>query len=65
MRNAGRVLTRCMILNHVWQYDFDGNDNVLDVYISYLRRKIDKGYSSPLIQTMRGVGYRMAADHAI
>jgi len=65
MRNAGRVLTRSMILNHVWQYDFEGNDNVLDVYISYLRRKIDKGFSSPLIHTLRGVGYRMAADHAI
>jgi DNA-binding response OmpR family regulator len=65
MRNAGRVLTRSMILNHVWQYDFDGNDNVLDVYISYLRRKIDKGYSSPLIHTVRGAGYRMAADHVI
>jgi len=65
MRNAGRALTRSMILNHVWQYDFGGNDSVLDVYISYLRRKIDKGFSSPLIHTLRGVGYRMAADHAI
>ena len=59
MRNAGRVLTRSMILDHVWQYDFDGNDNVLDVYISYLRRKIDKGRTDPLIQTVRGVGFRM------
>lgn len=62
MRNAGRVLTRSMILEHVWQYDFDGNDNVLDVYISYLRKKIDRGRAPSLIQTMRGVGYRMA-DH--
>lgn len=45
MRNAGRVMTRYQILEHVWQYDFDGNDNVLDVYISYLRGKIDKGRS--------------------
>lgn len=59
MRNAGRVMTRSMILDHVWQYDFDGNDNVLDVYISYLRRKIDKGYAQPLIHTLRGVGFKM------
>jgi DNA-binding response OmpR family regulator len=64
MRNAGRVLTRSMILEHVWQYDFDGNDNVLDVYISYLRNKIDKRSASPLIHTVRGVGYTMAVDDA-
>lgn len=61
MRNAGRVLTRSMILDHVWQYDFEGNDNVLDVYISYLRRKIDKGHAQPLIHTLRGVGFKMGA----
>jgi len=59
MRNAGRVLTRSMILEHVWQYDFEGNDNVLDVYISYLRRKIDKEHGQPLIHTARGMGFRM------
>jgi DNA-binding response OmpR family regulator len=59
MRNAGRVVTRSMILEHVWQYDFGGNDNVLDVYISYLRGKIDRGHGRPLIHTVRGVGYRM------
>ncbi len=62
MRNAGRVLTRSMILEHVWQYDFDGNDNVLDVYISYLRGKIDKGFSIPLIHTVRGAGYRLERE---
>ena len=62
MRNAGRTLTRSLILEHVWQYDFDGNDNVLDVYIGYLRRKIDKSRPTSLIQTVRGVGYRMEAD---
>ncbi len=62
MRNVGRVLTRSMIMEHVWQYDFGGNDNVLDVYISYLRRKIDKGHSTPLIHTIRGVGYRIGGD---
>jgi DNA-binding response OmpR family regulator len=57
MRNAGRVLTRSAILEHVWQYDFEGNDNVLDVYISYLRGKIDRGPVRPLIHTVRGTGY--------
>jgi DNA-binding response OmpR family regulator len=58
MRNEGRTLVRSMILDHVWHYDFDGSDKVLDVYISYLRKKIDSGDRS-LIQTVRGVGYRM------
>jgi DNA-binding response OmpR family regulator len=61
MRNAGRVLTRSMILEHVWQYDFEGRDNVLDVYISYLRSKVDKYHAHPLIHTVRGVGFRMEA----
>lgn len=64
MRNKGRVLTRAMILEHVWQYDFEGNDNILDVYISYLRGKIDRGQPTRLIHTVRGVGYRMAHDDA-
>jgi len=59
MRNAGRVLTRTMILDHVWEYDFEGNDNVLDVYIGYLRRKIDKGHAQPLLHTVRGVGFKL------
>lgn len=58
MRNAGKTLPRSVILDHVWQYDFAGNDNVLDVYIGYLRAKIDKG-RAPLIHTARGVGYRL------
>ena len=64
MRNAGRVLTRALILDHVWEYDFEGHDNVLDVYISYLRTKIDRGHKTPLIHTVRGVGYRMDAEGA-
>jgi DNA-binding response OmpR family regulator len=60
MRNAGRTLTRSMILQHVWDYDFDGNDKVLDVYVSYLRRKIDLGGPS-FIETIRGMGYRLRA----
>jgi two-component system, OmpR family, response regulator len=56
--NAGRVLTRSQILDHVWQYDFGGDGTVLETYISYLRRKIDR-FDPPLIQTVRGVGYVM------
>ena len=62
MRNAGRVLTRSMILQCVWEYEFDGSANVLDVYISYLRAKIDRRHSHPLIHTVRGVGFRMSDD---
>lgn len=60
MRNAGQVLTRSLILEHVWQYDFAGNDNVLDVYIRYLRNKIDKGENHPLLHTVRGVGFELS-----
>ncbi len=60
--NAGRVLSRNQILDHVWQYDFGGHATVVETYISYLRKKIDK-LGPPLIQTVRGVGYslRLAA----
>ena len=58
MRHAGQTMPRSVILDHVWQYDFAGQDNVLDVYIGYLRAKIDKG-REPLIHTSRGVGYRL------
>ena len=54
--NAGRVLTRSQILDHVWHYDFGGDASVLETYVSYLRRKVDK-YDPSLIQTVRGVGY--------
>ncbi|RYG34167.1 response regulator transcription factor [bacterium] len=60
MRNEGKVLNRASILEHVWQYHFNGNDNVLDVYIGYLRGKIDKGFDNSLIHTVRGVGFQMA-----
>ena len=62
MRNAGRVLTRSMIMEHVWQYDFGRNNNVLDVYIGYLRGKIDRNHSPALIRTERGVGFYLSAD---
>ena len=59
MRNVGRVLTRSMIAEHVWNIDFDTETNVIDVYVTYLRNKIDKGETPKLIHTVRGVGYVM------
>jgi two-component system OmpR family response regulator len=56
MANSGRVLSKAQILDHVWQYDFDGNSNIVESYISYLRRKIDDR-DPRLIHTLRGVGY--------
>jgi len=62
MRNAGRVLTRPMITQHVWDLDFDTFTNVIDVYISYLRNKIDRGRERNLIQTVRGSGYMLRSE---
>lgn len=62
MRHAGRVCPRSVILDHVWQYDFNGSDNVVDVYIGYLRSKIDKGFAKPLIHTVRGIGFKVATE---
>lgn len=63
MRHPNRVLPRSVILDHVWDYDFQGSDNVLDVYIMYLRNKLDKGHATRLIHTVRGVGFRLGAEH--
>ncbi len=60
MRNAGRSITRSMIIEHVWNLTFDTTTNVVDVYINYLRRKIDDGHSTKLIHTARGVGYGLS-----
>ena len=57
MDNAGRVVTRTMLLEQVWDYHFDPQTNVIDVHISRLRGKIDKGFDQPLLQTVRGAGY--------
>jgi DNA-binding response OmpR family regulator len=57
LRNPGRVLTRTMIAEHVWDYSFDSNTNVIDVYVTYLRKKIDAGRELKLLHTVRGVGY--------
>jgi len=57
LRNPGRVLTRTMIADHVWDYNFDSMTNIIDVYVNYLRRKIDSDREHKLIHTVRGVGY--------
>ena len=57
MKNAGQVVTRTMLLENVWDYHFDPQTNVIDVHISRLRSKIDKGFEEPLVHTMRGAGY--------
>ena len=62
MRHAGRVVTRTMLLEGVWNYHFDAQTNVIDVHISRLRQKVDKDFDSPLIHTVRGSGYMLALD---
>ena len=59
MRNPDKVLTRTMISEHVWDYHFDSMTNVIDVYVNYLRKKIDKDFEPKLIHTLRGIGYMM------
>jgi DNA-binding response OmpR family regulator len=60
MRNAGRPMTKSLIIEHVWDIHFDAVSNVVEVHVNSLRNKIDKGFSVPLINTVRGVGYVMA-----
>ena len=62
LRNQGRVLTKTMILSHVWGYNFDPGTNVVDVLVSRLREKIDRDFEPKLLQTVRGVGYVMKAN---
>jgi two-component system OmpR family response regulator len=59
LRNKGRVVTRTMLLENVWDYTFDPQTNLIDVHISRLRQKIEKNFNGPLIETVRGAGYRM------
>jgi DNA-binding response OmpR family regulator len=61
MRHPGQVLSRTQITDHVWRYDLDSLSNVVDIYIHYVRDKIDRGFSPPLIKTVRGVGYKIQA----
>ncbi len=61
MRNAGRVVTKTMILNHVWDYSFDPQTNVVDVLVCRLPNKVDKDFAPKLIRTIRGMGYVLEA----
>lgn len=61
LRHAGQVVTRTMLLEGVWNYHFDPQTNVIDVHISRLRGKIDKGFDRPLLHTVRGAGYKLSA----
>ncbi len=60
MRHPGQVLTRQQIMDHVWGYDYETMTNVVDIYVHYLRNKMEKGFSTTLIRTVRGVGYSIA-----
>jgi two-component system copper resistance phosphate regulon response regulator CusR len=62
LRNPEKVLTRTMISEHVWDYHFDSMTNVVDVYVNYLRKKIDKDFEPKLIHTLRGIGYMMKRE---
>ena len=59
MQHAGQVLSRGQIMDQVWGYDFASVANVVDIYVHYLRNKIDRGQSKQLIKTVRGIGYRL------
>lgn len=63
IRNRGRVLTKSQIAEHVWNLDFEYNTNIIEVYIRFLRRKIDDGYQNKLIHTLRGSGYMLKDKH--
>jgi two-component system copper resistance phosphate regulon response regulator CusR len=65
MTNAGRVLSRTMIIDHVWDQSFDGMTNIVDVYVRHLRSKVDEGNERKLIQTVRGIGYRIDEEPCV
>jgi DNA-binding response OmpR family regulator len=62
LRNQGDVMSKREILNHVWDYDFEGDPNIVEVYIRHLRNKLDRPFDRASIQTMRGAGYRLVTD---
>ncbi|MEH6590897.1 MAG: response regulator transcription factor [Halioglobus sp.] len=64
LRHKGQVVTRAMLLEHVWGYHFDPQTNVIDVHVSRLRQKIDRDFATPLLVTVRGAGYRLGAESA-
>jgi two-component system OmpR family response regulator len=61
-RNAGQVVTRTMMIEKIWNYHFDPGSNVVDVHMSRLRRKIEDGFPSPILHTVRGAGYKLSPD---
>jgi two-component system OmpR family response regulator len=61
-RNAGQVVTRTMMLEKIWNYHFDPGSNVVDVHIGRLRRKLEEGFATPILHTVRGAGYRLSVD---
>lgn len=61
-RNAGQVVTRTMMIEKIWNYHFDPGSNVVDVHIGRLRRKLEDGFGSPILHTVRGAGYRLSAE---
>ena len=63
IRNKGKILSRERIEDHIWNYDYEGGTNVIDVYIRYLRKKIDDSYTPKLIHTVRGLGYVLRVDN--
>jgi two-component system OmpR family response regulator len=61
-RHAGQVVTRTMMLEKIWNYHFDPGSNVVDVHIGRLRRKLEEGFATPILHTVRGAGYRLSVD---
>jgi DNA-binding response OmpR family regulator len=62
MRRPGQVFTRTSLMENVWGYDFDSSSNVLDVYMNFLRKKVDQNFAKKLLHTVRGVGYVLKDD---
>jgi two-component system OmpR family response regulator len=62
LRHPGEALTRTRILEHVWDFAYDGDSNVVDVYVRYLREKVDRPFGRRSIETVRGVGYRLREE---
>jgi len=65
MRNPGHVLTRTQLLEHAWEYDYEHRSNVIEVYVRYLRRKIDQPFGVKSLETVRGAGYRLRKDGGV
>jgi DNA-binding response OmpR family regulator len=62
LRRKGEVVSKTDIVQHVWDYDFDGDLNIVEVYVRHLRNKLDRPFGRKALETVRGAGYRLAAD---